>query len=58
MTLARDQLGIGCQQQVRDLYLSFVGIREGGIFVVALSVPSTALASTRPATRVMRIEPT
>jgi hypothetical protein len=37
LPLARDQLGIRCQQQLRDLYLSFVGIREGGIFVVALS---------------------
>jgi hypothetical protein len=37
LPLARSELDIRCQQQVRDLYVSFVGIKEGGIFVVVLT---------------------
>lgn len=37
LPLARSELDIRCQQKVRDLYVSFVGIKEGGIFVVVLT---------------------
>jgi hypothetical protein len=37
LPLARNELDIRCQGKVGDLYVSFVGIEEGGIFIVAVT---------------------